>query len=491
MLPFASLLVRCRWARSISALARTPPIPHELWGTIPPAAQAAVRAVLAALQQQVDELRGELAGLRGRLNRDSSNSPAPPSADPPSAESAPPRAPGGKREGGQPGHPRALRPLLPADATHDLKPKRCRRGRHRLSGVDPNPLVRQVHEIPAARPHVTEYRRHRLAGTHCATATCAELPAEAASGYGPRAQAVCALLSGGCRLGQRAVGLTCGDLFGLPISPAAVCGLEAKTAAALQPVAEEALAYTRGEPANVDETGWKQGRRSAWLWAAVTSQVTAFLVRLTRGRAAFDDRVGGTPGVLTTDRYRVYDHLRVDRRQLCWAHLRRDFQAMIDRQNAGSVVGEEVPTYADIALDRWGRVRDGTLSRAGFKRRYSSWVRPGVRGFRDRGAACGCAKTAATGRELLRVEASLWTFAAVEGGEPTNNAAERAVRHAVCWRKTSCGTGSEGGSRFVERVLTVIASCRQQDRSVMTFRTEAIQAARAGLKMPSLVPAGA
>jgi transposase len=472
-------------------MARMPPIPRGLWDTVPPAAQAAVQTVLAAMQRQIDDLRAELTDLRDRLNRDSSNSSNPPSSDPPHVKPAPPRAPSGKRKGGQPGHPRALRPLLPADATHDLKPKRCRHCRHHLDGADPDPLVHQVHEIPAVRPHVTEYRRHRLACPHCATVTCAELPADAASGYGPRAQAVCALLSSGFRLGKRAVSLICRDLFGLSIGPAAVCGLEVKTAAALKPVAEQALAYTHGKPANVDETGWKQGGRSAWLWVAVTSRVTAFLVRLTRGRTAFDDLVGSTPGILTTDRYRVYDHLRVDRRQVCWAHLRRDFQAMIDRQNTGSVVGEDLLTYADIALNRWGRVRDGTLSRAGFKRRYLSWMRPGVRGFLDRGTACGCAKTAATCRELLGVEASLWTFAAVEGVEPTNNAAERAVRHAVCWRKTSYGTDSDGGSRFVERVLTVIASCRQQERSVLTFLTEAVQAARVGLKPPSLVPAGA
>jgi transposase len=464
------------------------PIPEELWDTIPPAAQAGLRAVIAAMQRQIDALRAEVADLRDRLNRDSSNSSAPPSADPPHAKPAPPKTPSGKQKGGQPGHPRALRPLLPADVTHDLKPRRCRRCRCRLQGNDPDPLVHQVHEIPAVRPHVTEYRRHRLACSHCATVTCAGLPAGAASGYGPRAQAVCALLSGGCRLGKRAVSRVCGDLFGLSIGPAAVCGLEAKTAAALKPVVEQALTYTRGKPANVDETGWKQGRRSAWLWVAVTTWVTVFLIRLTRGRAAFDDLAGDAPGILTTDRYRVYDHLPGNKRQVCWAHLRRDFQAMIDRQNAGTAVGEDLLMCADILLDRWGRVRDGTLGRAGFRRRYLSWLRPEVKALLRRGSACGCAKTAATCRELLGVEASLWTFATVEGVEPTNNAAERAVRHAVCWRKTSYGTDSEGGSRFVERVLTVVASCRQQERDVWRFLADAIQATRGGTVSPSLIP---
>jgi len=282
-----------------------------------------------------------------------------------------------------------------------------------------------------------------------------------------------------------------GDLFGLTISPAAVCDLQARTADALAPAHAAALAYTRKGPANVDETGWRQGRSRAWLWAAVTTAVTAFVVRLTRGRAAFDDLVGPAPPVLTTDRYGVYTHLPAGRRQVCWAHLRRDFQAMIDRANAGSGVGEDLLLHADVLLRHWKRVRDGTLTRAGFRSRYVPWVRAEVRSLLDRGAASACARTAGTCREIRAVEASLWTFASATGVEPTHNAAERALRHAVCWRKTSYGTGSEAGSRFAERVLTVVATCRQQGRDVLGFLMDAIQAARTGTASPSLVPAGA
>jgi transposase len=469
----------------------TPPIPDDLWATLTPAAQAAVRAVIAGLQQQIDGLRAEVAELKGRLGRNSSNSSAPPSTDPPHAKAAPPRTPTGRRKGGQPGHPRALRRHLPADVTHDLKPRRCRRCRHRLEGVDPNPLVHQVHEIPAVRPHVTEYRRHRLTCPHCAAITCAGLPAAATSGYGPRAQAVCALLTGGCRLGKRAVSRLCGDLFGLPIGPAAVCDLQHKTAAALEPIAAAARAHVAGRSANVDETGWREGGKRGWLWVAVTACVTVFLVRLSRARKVLGELIPGELGVLTTDRYPAYDHLPAHRRQVCWAHLRRDFQAMIDRQNAGSAVGEDLLLYADILLTKWKRVRDGTLTRRGFRQFYLGWIREEVRALLDRGAGCECAATAGVCREVLAVEPALYTFAAVEGVEPTNNAAERALRHAVCWRKTSYGTDSAGGSRFVERVLTVTATCRQQGRDVLAFLTDAIQAARVGSSPPSLIPSHA
>jgi transposase len=301
-------------------------------------------------------------------------------------------------------------------------------------------------------------------------------------------QAVCALLTGAYRVGKRGVARLCGDLFGVPISPAAVCDLQHKTAAALEPVVRAAHAHVAGKPANVDETGWREGRKRGWLWVAVTAGVTVFLVRLSRGREVLGELIEGRPGVLTTDRYPAYDHLPVGQRQVCWPHLRRDFQAMIDRRNDGSGVGEDLLMYADILLMQWKRVRDGTLTRRGFRQSYLGWVQADVRTLLGRGAACGCATTAGVCRELLAVEPALYTFAAVEGVEPTHNAAERALRHAVCWRKTSYGTGSPSGSRFVERVLTVVATCRQRGRDVLGFLTDCCRAGRLDGPPPALVP---
>lgn len=456
----------------------TPPsLPPDVFDALPPAVQAYVRYL---------EVR--LADLEARLGQDSSNSSKPPSSDPPHAKPAPPRTPSGKRKGGQPGHAKRSRPDLPPDSVVELRAGTCARCSHPLSGDDPAPLRHQAVEIPPVRPHVTEYRRHRLSCPRCGAITCPALPADARGGYGPRVQAVCALLAGAYRVGKRGVARLCQDLFGVPISPAAVCDLQRQTAAALGPVAQEAHAHVAGRPANVDETGWREGRKRGWLWVAVTACVTVFLVRLSRARAVLADLIPGGPGVLTTDRYPAYDHLPADQRQVCWAHLRRDFQAMIDRRDAGSVVGEELLMLADVLLARWKRVRDGTLTRRGFRQSCLGWVRAEVRALLGRGAGCGCAATAGVCRELLAIESGLYTFAAVEGVEPTNNAAERALRHAVCWRKTSYGTDSEAGSRFAERVLTVVASCRQQGRDALVFLADAMQAARAGTQPPSLLP---
>jgi transposase len=456
----------------------TPPsLPPDAFDALPPAVRAYIRY-----------LEGRLADLEARLNQNSSNSSKPPSSDLPHAKPSPPRPPSGKRKGGQPGHAKRSRPDLPPDAVVELRASTCTRCSHPLAGDDPAPLRHQVVEAPPLRPHVTEYRRHRLPCPRCGTVTCPALPADARGGYGPRVQAVCALLAGAYRVGKRGVARLCQDLLGVPISPAAVCDLQRKTAAALEPVAREAHTHVTGRPANVDETGWREGGRRGWLWVAVTAPVTVFLVRLSRARAVLADLIPGRPGVLTTDRYPAYDHLPADRRQVCWAHLRRDFQAMIDRRNAGSVVGEDLLMFADVLLMQWKRVRDGTLTRRGFHRGHLAWIRAEVQTLLSVGAGCGCAVTAGVCRELLAVEPALYTFAVVEGVEPTNNAAERALRHAVCWRKTSYGTDSAGGSRFAERVLTAVASCRQQGRDVLAFLTDAIQAARAGTPPPSLIP---
>jgi transposase len=467
-----------------------PPLPPELFDALPAAVQVYIR-LLESIAGRVETLSSRVAELEARLNQNSSNSSQPPSSDPPSAKPAPPKLPSGKKRGGQPGHPKHERTILPPDEVHDHRPSHCSACRTSLRGDDPAPAVEQVIELPSKLRHVVHHRRHTLTCPGCGTATTAPSVAEAEHAFGPRLQAMVAYLSGVGRMGKRPIRQFCEDLLDIPLSLGSVCALEARTSRALESVHAEAKEAIRAEDANVDETGWKQGGKKAWLWVAVTGVLTVFLIHRNRNREAFEALLGPERGVLTTDRFSVYKHLPGDRRQVCWAHLRRDFQAMIDRRNAGGEVGEELLAHAQILLGQWKRVRDGTLSRGGFQSRYLSWLRREVADLLRRGSACGCAKTAGVCAELLSLEESLWTFASVEGVEPTNNAAERAVRHAVCWRKTSYGTDSENGSRFVERILTVVASCRQQGRRIFQFLIDAIDAQRNGGIRPSLLPQGA
>ncbi len=463
-------------------MTRPPSIPADLWDSFPPAA----RAVIATQHERIAHLEARVAELEARLGQNSSNSSKPPSSDGPQGKPAPPKTPSGKRRGGQPGHRKHERVILPPDQVLDHKPTRCRRCAAALTGDDPHPLVDQVLDLPDKLRHVVHHRRHTLACPCCGTRTTAPPVPAAASGFGPKLTAAVAYLSGVGRLGKRAIRTLFADLCDIPVSLGAVSKLEATVSRALAPIHAAAHEHTKGLDANVDETSWKQGTSKAWLWVAVTTLLTVFLIRPHRNRAAFDALAGPTPGVVTSDRFPVYTHLRGNRRQVCWAHLRRDFQAMIDRKNAGSEVGEELLLHADILFDHWERVRDGTRTRRWFRRTHAGWLRAEVKALLESGSGCSCGKTAGVCREILAVEESLWTFAGRDGVEPTNNAAERAVRHAVCWRKTSYGTDSERGSRFVEQVLTVVASCRQQGRSVLDFLVKAVSGQK-----PSLLPQGA
>jgi transposase len=461
-----------------------PPLPPEIWEKTPPEVRDAVLALVLVFEQRI-------AALEARLGQDSSNSSRPPSSDGPEVKRGVPRPPSPRRRGGQKGHPKHQRVILPPDQVIDHKPPRCGHCQSPLVGDDPEPIIEQVIDLPLVMRHVIHHRRHTLACPRCRATTTAPSVPEAARGFGPRLQAATAYFGGVGRLGKRAIRQLLADLHGIPISLGGVSNLEARTSLALQPIHDEALAHVRGLDANVDETAWKQGLEKAWLWVAVTKAVTVFLVRRHRDRRAFDDLVGPAPGVMTTDRFSVYAHLDDAKHQVCWAHLRRDFQAMIDRRDRGSGTGEDLLMHAEILAEHWPEVREGRQSRAWFAQEILPWLREEVRHLLDQGSRCGRLKTASVCRELLAIEASLWNFAFREGVEPTNNAAERAVRHAVCWRKTSYGTDSERGSRFVERMLSVVASCRSQGRDVMDFLIQAITAGMAGPDhsgRPSILP---
>jgi len=455
-----------------------PTLPPELLADLPPAVVAYIRW-----------LEARVADLEARLNQNSTNSSQPPSADPPGVKRAPPKPKSGKAAGGQPGHPRHERALVGRpDAVCDCKPAACRRCARPLTGDDPEPRRHQVTELPPVTPVVTEYRRHRLTCPGCGATTCADLPAGVAGQDGPRLRAACALLTGAFRLSKAKAARLLGDLFDIPLSAGQVCATEAAVGAQLGPVTDALLAAARGRPANVDETGMGRGK---WLWALVTAVATVFRIAAGRSRTVFTDLVGADHRrVVTTDRYAVYDHLPAWRHQLCWAHLRRDFQAMIDRSNGGTAAGTALLALSDELFALWKRVRDGTLTRARFggKMHAGRDFRVRVRAALARGAEGGCAKTAATCRALLDREVSLFVFAFHAGVEPTNNAAERAVRHGVLWRKQSGGPKSAAGAAYLAHIWSVVETCRQHRRNVWAYLTACIDAADHGRPLPGLLP---
>jgi len=462
-----------------------PPIDQPLWDGLPAEARAAVSALVASYERRIAE-------LEQRLGRNSTNSSRPPSSDPPSLKRRrPPAPPSGKKRGGQPGHRRHVRPLVPPEQLRQViecRPPSCRWCGDALAGDDPEPIRHQVAEVPPIQPVVDEYRLHRLRCPRCRTTTRAKLPPGVPTGaFGPRLRAILSVLAGAYRLGKRPIRRLASDLLGLSISAGMICRLERQGAAELEaPVGALREQVRAASSAHIDETSWWQGRDKMWLWAAITKGATVFTIARSRGAEVARGLLGADRRkVVISDRFKSYSWIK--RRQLCWAHLRRDFQAMIDRGGEPGEVGRRLLGHSDALFRWWHRVRDGTLARSSF-RPYASWLRGCLRDDLRRGLACGCARTAATCRELLAGETHLWTFVRVEGVGPTNNHAERELRHGVIYRKLSGGTDSESGSRFVERMLSVVATCRQQAVNVLDYLTRCYRAHLDGGPVPSLIP---
>jgi transposase len=468
-----------------------PALSHEVWERIPPEAQAYIRT----LEARVATLEGRMQALQEQLNQTSQNSSRPPSSDPPTRER--PRRPRSKRRrGGQPGHPGHTHTLVSVDAVDEvvvIKPAQCTHCQTPLSGDDATPWRHQVIELPPIKPVVTEYQWHQLVCAACGEVSRAPWPEGVPSGtYGPRIQATVALCTGAYRLSKRTTRQVMDEVFGVPMSVGTISPLEQATTEALAAPIEEARTYVHEqEVAHLDETSWRQRDKHAWLWVAVTSWVTVFVVRLSRGGEVARELLGKRfGGILVTDRYSAYNWYPVRWRQLCWAHLLRDFEAMRDRGECSAELSDALLTQARQMFIWWHRVREGTLKRSTF-RSYMTPLRQEVERLLEAGSQCSMPKTAGTCRDILKRRQALWTFVQVEGVEPTNNAAERAIRPGVLWRKGSFGTQSAQGSRFVESMMTVVTTLKQQQRNVLEYLTAACEAALRGEVAPSLLPASA
>lgn len=465
----------------------------ELWSQLPPEAQAIFLAMVAeieALKRTVDDLRKEVADLKAQLGKTPRNSSKPPSSEHPhNKPDPPPKKKSGKKRGGQPGHPKHQRDLIPAEKCSQvvpLKPTACRECGSKLAGSDPSPLRHQVWEIPKIEPSVTEFQRHRLNCPCCGTTTCADLPEGVPEGQsGPRLIAVTALLMGLFRQSKRRTVMALEGLFSVPSSPGLTVKHQNIVTAALTPCYEKLkAALPKVDAANLDETGTKQARQKAWIWTAVTAKFTVFVVRLTRAAEVAKELLGEAfAGVITTDRYTGYHWHR--QRQLCWAHLLRDFQGLVDA--GGKRLGNELLDIGNELFQHWHRARDGTITRRTLRHNI---LRLSGRMYNalEAGQRCGHARTETLCNELFQRFDQLWMFSRRDSVAPTNNAAERALRHAVIWRKLSFGTQSASGSRFVETMLSVIETCRQNDRSAIDFVTSAVAARFAGKPAPSLLP---
>jgi transposase len=456
-------------------------------------------AEIADLKRRLAELEALVRDLTARLGANATNSSTPPSANPPQAPKPVAKKPTGKGPGAQPGHaPHLRRRLPPGRVNHTilLVPDRCRCCRGPLAQEpgpgDPEPTWHQVAELPEQAARVTEYQGHYRTCAGCGAVSHAAIPAAAkAHSIGPRLAATLAYLAGCHHVSKRGLEEIAEAVFEVPLALGTVSHLEAQASAALAAAHAEALEAVRAAPVkHVDETGWKRAGQRRWLWLAATSAVAAFSIQVGRGFRALKALLGtDVIGLLCSDRWPVYDKWPVFRRQVCWAHLKRDFQKLVDRGGPAAPLGAALLRIEGRVFEEWHRFRGGTFGRPALQRRLDAEARDFER-LLEAGRGCADAKAAAFCENLLELLPAVWRFVVTEGVEPTNNHAERQLRRGVLWRKNAFGCHSERGCRFVERILTAVQTLRLQGRPVLPYLRDALVAHRSGLKAPSLLPVG-
>ncbi len=466
------------------------------------ARNAELEAKVAFLERQLTDLQRRFAELEARLKTTASNSSLPPSANP--IGSAPPvkKKKSGRKRGGQPGHQAHLRQVFPETQITevvDVYPSQCCNCQTPLSNQagpnDPAPIKFQRAELPKIIVEVTEYRGHARTCPRCGEVMQAVIPAEIrAHAFGPRLVATLSYFSGCQGMSKRGVEETCEVVFGIPISVGTVCNLEQEVSEALAEPYRQAVEVVRASKVKyADETSWKKKGMKCWLWAAaVTDIVAAFLIHSTRGALGMASLLGETVrGYVHSDRYGTYAEVPANRRQICWAHLKRDFQKLIDRGGQDEKIGRRGRAIVRRVFAAWHEFEEGKVTRERLQAKIdviaacmNRLLIEGADPFGD--AARRDTQLVRFCENLLKVEEGLWTFARVEGMEPTNNFMERLMRLAVLWRKKSFGCDSESGCRFVERILTAVQTCRLQKRSSLEYLNQAVEAARQRKPAPKL-----
>jgi transposase len=451
-------------------------------------------AQVEVLTARVARQEERIAQLERQSKRSSRNSSQPPSQDPPGSGSRRGKDPSGRKQGGQPGHEGKGRGLLPAwavDEFVDHWPSACACGHVFCESelvADGEPARHQVEELPAIHVVVTEHRRQRVCCPDCGALPRGELPAGIGhSAFGPRYHAAIAVLSVRNRVSRRDVVELCEQLFGSRICSGTIDAILARVADALEHPYDDLVDQVRGaEHVNMDETGWRTAGQRRALWGVFTDRHAVLAIAADRHEDHAKALLADTTAIVTSDRWWAYGHLPLRRRQVCWAHLRRDFQAHAEGLGADKELGEHGLRVCDELFWAWevfqhtGDRRDLKLAIRALRRE----LKPILRQYSAK--APRYRYTRGLARNLLKVWPALWTFADHNGVQPTNNHAERALRSAVIYRKLSLGSQSESGERRIERLLSAHTTCRLQQRSLHAYLIDAIAAHARGAPVPLL-----
>jgi transposase len=447
-------------------------------------------AYIKQLEEEIIQLKKRIEELERLLGMNSRNSSKPPSSDPPGMTAALPRKLRRKKRGARKGHQPHLRELMPEKFVKDrisLKPQVCTCGGTNIEETDEEPMRHQIVDIPPIEPQVTEYVQYFFRCKDCSELVYQPLPDDVKRQYfGPGVLAIVAVLTGMLNTSKRKALAMMNQVFSVPMSLGGLSNCEAQLANALEQPYNEVAQHVRvQQTAHADETGWPRGnRQKGWLWTMCCCTAAFFMVHAKRGQDAAQKLLGTFAGVLHCDRWSGYN--RFDGlRQLCWAHLKRDFKSLSEAKGNMGRIGSDLFTLAKQILHMRRRVRDGTLLWRTFQHRMEPLIER-VEALLEEGADSG-KPLAGQCRRIFNLRQYLWTFVYDARVEPTNNLAERTIRQAVLWRKGSFGTKSERGARYVERILTVCATCRLQGRSVIEYLRSICHCHLNGITVPSLI----
>lgn len=446
--------------------------------------------IIGEQQEIIKAQKKEIEALKEKLNTNSDNSSKPPSTN--LFKSNKKKKKGKRNRGGQPGHPGVTRNLLPKSEVDHIEkhqpPSLCECGGE-IKEMDEYSR-HQVHDLPPVTTVVTEHQLFYGCCEDCGKTHQAELPPHVPTGIlGPYLLALIATLTSDYKMSKRDVTRFLIDFYSLSICIATVKRAEETVSAALKKPVNEAKEYVKQqEIVNADETSHAECGKRMWTWVAIAGVVAIFLITATRSKKAAKELLGATfKGILGSDRYPAYLWIAANCRQICWAHLKRDFKKISERPGKSKWIGLRLLVYTNRLFHYWHQVRDGTITREQFKKLMVS-IRHNVELLLMAGTTVDHLKTQGTCFEILKIKTALWTFIDKIGIEPTNNIAEQVLRKIVIWRKVCFGTWSANGTLYLERVMTVVATCRLQKRSVYGFLREAIQAHLERRKSPSLLP---
>jgi transposase len=435
--------------------------------------------------------------LERRLGQNSRNSSLPPSSDRPSRdgqgeEKPRPRKRSGKKRGAQQGHKGSGRELDPnPDEIVEHRPGACRKCGRQLDGSERTvgrPARHQVIELPDTCVVRIEHRMLRVVCPDCGTHNRAELPTDVEQGaFAPKLRASVVTLAV-MLMSRRTTVALLKDMFGARISVGSVDNI-LKQAGELLASPWQAIqrAAQAAEVLHADETSWRRAGQRIWLWAALSATACCFRIDQTRARSAAKTLFGDFDGLLISDRYSVYDFIDPSRRQACLSHLARTFQAFAERDGPAARHGKKIRELIDEII------RADTQSR--HNRQRICWHEGELNQIHDRlmdaveaGERSRTPQLSRLCGTVLDIWPTLWNFTEHAGAEATNNRCERAIRHAVLWRKTSLGTQSEAGDRFVERILSIRETCRLNDRSMHDYLVEVHHTRLTGAEIPNPLP---